>query len=89
MNIPTATAFKADKTYADSNVYSLEGYNGFFRRLKKPAEGSVLAVYDTDAMRTGHFQEVFASELEDTKQPPHAPGPNAKIEKTAEQENAA
>lgn len=85
MNIPQATPFKADKTYADSNVYSLDGYDVFFRRVRKPGNGSVLAVYDTDALRTGHFVEVFASDLSDAKgKPAHAPGPNVKVEKQEE-----
>lgn len=75
MEIPKATAFEADKVYADARVYKLEGFEGFFRRVKKSGKGTVLACYDTDAMRTGHFVEVFASPLEDAKQPEHAPGP--------------
>jgi len=82
MNIPTATAYEADKVYADARFYSLEGIEGFFRRVKKPGKGTKLACYDTDALRTGHFIEVFASELSDTPgKPDHAPGPNARIEK--------
>ena len=85
MDIPQAKPFKADKTYADSNVYSLDGFDGFFRRVRKPGNGSVLAVYDTDALRTGHFVEVFASDLSDAKgKPAHAPGPSARIEKPEE-----
>ena len=74
MEIPQATAYEADKQFADARFYTLEGYHGFFRRVKKPGKSTVLACYDTDAMRTGHFIEVFSSPLEDTKQE-HAPGP--------------
>jgi len=82
MNIPGAIYYEADKRFADGRFYAIEGYEGFFRRLRKPETGSKLACYETDALRTAHFIEVFASELSDTPgKPEKAPGPNARIEK--------
>lgn len=91
MNIPTATPITTESIYADSRFYQIEGLDGYFRRLKKARPGSVVAIHDANGMRTSHFLELTLTDSEGKAEskPVHAPGPNAKIEKTAEQENAA
>ena len=55
MNIPIAKAIETGD-YADGKFYKIEGQPGLYRRLKKAKKGSVVAVYDVNGLRTGHFE---------------------------------
>lgn len=45
--------------FADAKFYTIEGEQGFFRKLKKPADGSVVALHDETTLKTHHFQKVW------------------------------
>lgn len=75
MEIAQATAFKADKRFADEKFYQIADHEGFFRRLKGADKAAVIAYFGDDK-RVAHFLEVTPMKVEQQK--PHAPGPDAK-----------
>lgn len=54
VQIPVAKVVEKSD-FADAKFYEIEGFAGFFRRLKKPAEGSTVALYDEKTLTTNHF----------------------------------
>jgi hypothetical protein len=55
MNVPTAKPLETDPKFADQRVYTIEGQEGYFGRLKKAQTGSVVAIHDVKGLRTSHF----------------------------------
>lgn len=61
VELPVAKAVEKSAPFTDAKFYTIEGKDGYYRRLTKPSDGSVVALFDEKTLKTQHFLKVWES----------------------------